>query len=329
MAEEGTPPPMAELRAELSALKPRALKKRAAEVGADEEKIDEADDADDVKGTLIALIVEKEEAAAGAARIRALRTELEAMKPRALKKRAAEVGVDEEKLDEADDADDVKGTIIALIIEKAEGGSVDSDAAGVAAAAAAEAALAQLREELEGLKPRALKKRAAEEGVDEDEADEADDADDVKSALIALILEKVEPQGVGPVDVAPTAAAKLTPHQGVVENGGSASADQMSRLFGKKHVILSCESRITCLKRLCSRDFSRHAGCGPQTSGTSRRRSRPSAACSRPATSRFGWTLMGAWAETDQRMSLLLLLNSQVLTFSSCARASPRQGHES
>ena len=48
MAEEGTPPPMAELRAELSALKPRALKKRAAEVGVDEEKIDEADDADDV-----------------------------------------------------------------------------------------------------------------------------------------------------------------------------------------------------------------------------------------------------------------------------------------
>eukprot|EP01043_Picozoa_sp_COSAG02_P044473 COSAG02_NODE_3976_length_5963_cov_1.633015_1_plen_296_part_00 len=294
MAEEGTPPPMAELRAELSALKPRALKKRAAEVGVDEEKIDEADDADDVKGTLIALIVEKEEAAAGAARIHALRTELEAMKPRALKKRAAEVGVDEEKLDEADDADDVKGTLIALIIEKAEGGSVDSDAAGVAAAAVAEAALAQLREELEGLKPRALKKRAAEEGVAEDKVDEADDADDVKSALIALILEKVEPQGVGPVDVAPTVAAKLTPHQGAVENGGSASADQMSRLFGKKHVILSCESRITCLKRLCSRDFSRHAGCGLQTSGTSRRRSRPSAACSRPATSRFGWILMGA-----------------------------------
>ena len=67
MAEEGVPPrpPMAELRAELSALKPRALKKRAAEVGVDEEKIDEADDADDVKGTLIALIVEKEEAAGG------------------------------------------------------------------------------------------------------------------------------------------------------------------------------------------------------------------------------------------------------------------------
>jgi hypothetical protein len=50
--EEGTPPPSAELSAELSALKPRALKKRAAELGVEEEKIDEADDADDVKGTL-------------------------------------------------------------------------------------------------------------------------------------------------------------------------------------------------------------------------------------------------------------------------------------
>ena len=44
--------------------------------------------------------------------------ELEGMKLSALKKRAKEVEVDEEKLEEADDADDVKGTVISLILEK-------------------------------------------------------------------------------------------------------------------------------------------------------------------------------------------------------------------
>ena len=55
-AEEGTPPAEAELRA----MKVSALKKRAKEAGVDEAELEEADDADDVKGTLITLIVERE-----------------------------------------------------------------------------------------------------------------------------------------------------------------------------------------------------------------------------------------------------------------------------
>jgi hypothetical protein len=42
--EEGTPPPSAELRAELAALKPRALQKRAEAIGVDEDALDEAED---------------------------------------------------------------------------------------------------------------------------------------------------------------------------------------------------------------------------------------------------------------------------------------------
>eukprot|EP01043_Picozoa_sp_COSAG02_P137494 COSAG02_NODE_75943_length_140_cov_19.195122_1_plen_42_part_01 len=42
MAEEGTPP----LIAELEQLKPRALKKRASEAGVDEDKIDGTEDED-------------------------------------------------------------------------------------------------------------------------------------------------------------------------------------------------------------------------------------------------------------------------------------------
>eukprot|EP01043_Picozoa_sp_COSAG02_P068674 COSAG02_NODE_11488_length_1714_cov_120.055108_2_plen_93_part_01 len=92
MAEEGTPP----LIAELEQLKPRALKKRASEAGVDEDKIDGTEDADDVKAALIALIVEQEqkslasEESSNAARIQALVAELEQLKPRALKKRASE-----------------------------------------------------------------------------------------------------------------------------------------------------------------------------------------------------------------------------------------------
>ena len=51
-----------------------------------------------------------------------VRAELAAMKVSALKKRAKEAGVDEEKLEDADDADDVKGTIIDLIVAKEQGG---------------------------------------------------------------------------------------------------------------------------------------------------------------------------------------------------------------
>ncbi len=108
-----------------------------------------------------------------------LREELNWLKPRALKKRARECGVDEQKLDEADDAVDVKGTIVTLIVDKALENS-----------AAREVEAADLQKELLALKVRALKARAAKEGVDEAQINEADDASDVTTALIALIMEK-------------------------------------------------------------------------------------------------------------------------------------------
>ena len=52
--EEGTPPPSAELRAELAALKPRALQKRAEAIGVDEDALDGADD-----DAIIELIIAK------------------------------------------------------------------------------------------------------------------------------------------------------------------------------------------------------------------------------------------------------------------------------
>ena len=162
-AEEGTPPPAAEL----AGLKLSALKKRAKQVGVDEDKLEAADDADDVKAAVIAMIVEQE----GTAQPVCVEAELAGMKLSSLKKRAKEVGVDEQKLEEADDADDVKAAVIALIVGQEREGKV-----------------AELRAELDGMKLSALKKRAKEVGVDKQKLEEADDADDVKAAVIALIV---------------------------------------------------------------------------------------------------------------------------------------------
>jgi hypothetical protein len=104
----------------------------------------------------------------------ALRSELEAMKLKALKQRAIEAGVDAEAVADADDVDDVKAEVIRLILERPR--AADEDAG------------AQLCESLGGLKLKALKQRALEEGVDTEAIADADDADDVKATVIELIM---------------------------------------------------------------------------------------------------------------------------------------------
>ena len=111
MAEEGTPPAAAELLAELNGMKLRALQARAEELGVDDDKLDDAEE----KPEVIALIVAKldEQAAeAEAERVEAIKAELGGMKLRALQRRAVEVGVPEEKLDDAEE----KSEVIALIL---------------------------------------------------------------------------------------------------------------------------------------------------------------------------------------------------------------------
>jgi hypothetical protein len=149
-AEEGTPPDEAVLRVELAALKLSALKKRAKEAGVGEAELEAADDEADVKRAVIELIVSAEQgsgalgqrsgsssrrffsctaccasttvapavAAETQQRGDALRSELESLKPSALKKRAKEAGVGEAELEAADDEADVKGALIELLVQK-------------------------------------------------------------------------------------------------------------------------------------------------------------------------------------------------------------------
>ena len=90
MAEEGTPPTEAGLRAELRQMKVSALKRRARESGVAELELDEADDAADVRSTVVELIVEAEQTAP----LARLRSELEGLRPGSLRQRARELGVD-------------------------------------------------------------------------------------------------------------------------------------------------------------------------------------------------------------------------------------------
>eukprot|EP01045_Picozoa_sp_COSAG04_P024079 COSAG04_NODE_2957_length_3348_cov_3.757772_5_plen_140_part_00 len=93
MAEEGTPPTEAGLRAELRQMKVSALKRRARESGVADLELDEADDADDVRSKVVELIVEAEQGAP----LARLRSELENLRPSALRQRARELGVDVEQ----------------------------------------------------------------------------------------------------------------------------------------------------------------------------------------------------------------------------------------
>ena len=79
--EEGTPPRLAELRAELQALKLRQLQARAEQLGVDEQSLDDAEDKPAVMALILAK-VEEQATADEAARRAALKEELGSMKLR-------------------------------------------------------------------------------------------------------------------------------------------------------------------------------------------------------------------------------------------------------
>lgn len=130
--------------------------------------------------------------------------DLASLKPGALRKRAAAMGVSDEKLEKADDADDRKLAFIELILAaqltSLKPGALRRRAAsmGVGDVLLEEADDADDRKaafisllvaaELAALQPGALRKRAVAMGVSESQIEEADDADDRKMAFLKLVL---------------------------------------------------------------------------------------------------------------------------------------------
>jgi len=99
------------------------------------------------------------------------------LKKSELRKRAIAEGVDEEKLEEADDADDPNAALVNFIIEKIGIERIVTDEGKIT------------KEELEGLKKSELRKKAEAAGATTEAIDTADDSDDPKEAFIQLILD--------------------------------------------------------------------------------------------------------------------------------------------
>ena len=184
--------------ADLSALRPSALRKRCLEAGATEEEIEHAEDSGDAKQAMVDLVLAKTPlptdscaggGGGGAVELQ-LRRELASMKPSALRRRAQAAGAREDEIEAAEDAEDQdpRAAMVDLIVAMT---------APDVAEAAEGAARQRLVLELSGLKPSALRKRAAAAGATEAELEEAADADDPNAAMVELIVDREAGQREG------------------------------------------------------------------------------------------------------------------------------------
>jgi hypothetical protein len=237
------------LRAELQTMRMKDLRERArAESGGlPGDQLEMAADSDNPKRALVELLVEAHAsvlkatgAGAGAAApeepdLQELREQLQGLRLRELKTRAAAEGVSSETVDDADDSDDPKHFLIEAVLLEARKSPPN-----------AAAAVEKLRDELSALKLSVLKRRARAEGVSSETVDDADDSDDPKHFLIeALLLASAEKQKT------PQATATMgKPHFGeatpTLAPGGAARrgpAAERRLLPRGKHVMLSyqCE----------------------------------------------------------------------------------------
>ena len=173
------------LSAELDQLKPSQLRKRAAAAGVTPEQIEEAEDGGAPKEALTQLLLEAESAAAAqqTGAHDALIAKLRQLPPSQLRKRATKAGVPGDQIEEAEDSDTPKESLIQLLVD----GEANTSEAS-AQPAAADQTPHPLREELAQLGLGALRKRALAAGVSQADVDAALDADDAKQNLIGMVV---------------------------------------------------------------------------------------------------------------------------------------------
>eukprot|EP01052_Picozoa_sp_SAG31_P042253 SAG31_NODE_6654_length_1935_cov_2.828976_1_plen_464_part_01 len=210
LAEADRPATPSALRAELALLKRSALMRRAEEVHVSAEALLAVEDCEDTvaaKAALIDLICERRSSSTGeqfsssagisadGGRRSALKHELSRMKLKALKGRARELGVDEQQLEDVDDADDIRGAVIALIVAASESPSYHQRFADTNTDDAD-----RLASDLQGLHLKALRQRAKDIGITRDALDAAMDTDEPALEVINLILSSQIGQGAKELD---------------------------------------------------------------------------------------------------------------------------------
>jgi hypothetical protein len=176
------------LRAELTPLTIKALKRRALAAGMGSDAVEDVDDADDPREAIIEILLNAaEQASASSNSTEMLRAELAPLKMKMLKQRALAAGVQPDVIEDVDDADDPREAIIEILIavEATTTGSADGMVQEVQAAAQQEEVL---RAELAPLKMKMLKQRALAAGVQPDVIEDVDDADDPREAIIEILI---------------------------------------------------------------------------------------------------------------------------------------------
>ena len=113
------------MRLELESLRFKELRGRAKASGVDQGLLEDAADADDPKDAVVAILL-KHSSEQNAARSKQGQQQLQGMRLKELRKKAKELDVDEDKLDDAMDADEAKDAVIALI-QEAEKGDIFSN----------------------------------------------------------------------------------------------------------------------------------------------------------------------------------------------------------
>jgi hypothetical protein len=115
--------PTLRLQRELTALKMSELRKRAMAESIDGEVLEEAEDSDDPRAGIVALLLDTHVPAKSTAESqdaeekKQLRLELTALKMSELRKRAMAESIDGEVLEEAEDSDDPRAGIVALLLD--------------------------------------------------------------------------------------------------------------------------------------------------------------------------------------------------------------------
>ena len=194
------------LRAELTPLTIKALKRRALAAGMGSDAVEDVDDADDPREAIIEILLNAaEQASASSNSTEMLRAELAPLKMKMLKQRALAAGVQPDVIEDVDDADDPREAIIEILIavEAATTGSefVRSTAEPEPELSPAVAdpdeivCVAELRTELQAMRLTALHKRAAAEGLDEDAVEDALEAEIPKAALMELLIKHAASKG--------------------------------------------------------------------------------------------------------------------------------------
>jgi hypothetical protein len=236
---------------ELSALKLKELRRRAADSGATEDEIEGAEEGESVKAALIGLVVAKELEVA-APRQEARKRELSALKLKELRRRAVEAGATEDEIEGAEESESVKAALVELVVAKEpppDRGAV-AEAAKAAAAAAANRMLAALEQELGQLKLKEIRRRAADSGAAEDEIEDAEESEDVRAALVALVVSHTRKgtpvadlSGAEPAEQSPGAVCAPAASNGIWgECSGYRGSRGQRRHESRAHRVAGCDA---------------------------------------------------------------------------------------